>query len=120
MPFDGSMDLDADGDKQNHNAILPTQGIAERFDIIVNFAKNGIKTGRQAVLRQPDGAQTTARARKNRLRLADVLSEKYKAVIKQSSKGPKWDKGDPAVGKFMQMNVKAYTGQDLSHEPGRL
>ncbi len=47
VPFDGSLDLDGDGDgnKQNHNAILPTQGIAERFDIIVNFAKNGLKTG---------------------------------------------------------------------------
>jgi hypothetical protein len=49
--------------------------------------------------------------------LADVLSEKYLAVIKQGSKGPQWDKGDPAVGKFLQLNVKAYTGQDLSMDP---
>ena len=44
--------------------------------------------------------------------LGDVLSEKYLAVIKQTSKGPQWDKGDPAVGKVLQLNVKAYTGQD--------
>ena len=25
VPFDGTMDLDADGDKQDHNAVLPSQ-----------------------------------------------------------------------------------------------
>jgi hypothetical protein len=30
---------------QDNNGILPLQGIAERYDIIVNFAKNGIKAG---------------------------------------------------------------------------
>jgi FtsP/CotA-like multicopper oxidase with cupredoxin domain len=116
VPFDGSMDLDADGDKQDHNAILPTQGIAERFDIIVNFAKNGIKTGDKLFLlnlmEHQDG-----KGPKQDIPLADVLSEKYLAVIKQGSKGPQWDKGDPAVGKIMQLNVKAYTGQDLAMDP---
>ncbi|MGE8338889.1 multicopper oxidase domain-containing protein [Pseudomonas laurylsulfatiphila] len=116
VPFDGSMDLDADGDKQNHNAILPTQGIAERFDIIVNFAKNGIKPGDKIffvnLLVHDDG-----KGPKEPVALADVLSEKYLAVIKQSSKGPQWDKGDPAVGKILQLNVKAYTGQDLAMDP---
>ncbi|RON20976.1 copper oxidase [Pseudomonas brassicacearum] len=116
VPFDGSMDLDADGDKQNHNAILPTQGIAERFDIIVNFAKNGIKPGDKIffvnLLVHDDG-----KGPKEPVALADVLSENYKAVIKQTSKGPMWDKGDPAVGKVLQLNVKAYTGQDLAMDP---
>jgi FtsP/CotA-like multicopper oxidase with cupredoxin domain len=116
VPFDGTMDLDADGDKQNHNAILPTQGIAERFDIIVNFAKNGIKPGDKIffvnLLVHDDG-----KGPKEPVSLADVLSEKYLAVIKQSSKGPQWDKGDPAVGKVLQLNVKAYTGQDLAMDP---
>ena len=49
--------------------------------------------------------------------LADVLSEKYRAIIKQTSKGPKWEDGDPAVGKVLQLNVKAYTGQDLAMDP---
>jgi hypothetical protein len=53
------------------------------------------------------------KARKKPVSLADVLSEKYLAVIKQTSKGPQWDKGDPAVGKVLQLNVKPYTGQDL-------
>ncbi|MDI3391566.1 multicopper oxidase domain-containing protein [Pseudomonas sp. V98_8] len=116
VPFDGSMDLDADGDKQNHNAILPTQGIAERFDIIVNFAKNGIKPGDKLffvnLLVHEDG-----KGPKEPVSLADVLSENYKAVIKQTSKGPMWDKGDPAVGKVLQLNVKPYTGQDLAMDP---
>ncbi|NWL20382.1 multicopper oxidase domain-containing protein [Pseudomonas umsongensis] len=116
VPFDGSMDLDADGDKQNHNAILPTQGIAERFDIIVNFAKNGIKPGDKLffvnLLVHDDG-----KGPKEPVSLADALSENYKAVIKQTSKGPMWDKGDPAVGKMLQLNVKPYTGQDLAMDP---
>ncbi|WP_223506192.1 multicopper oxidase domain-containing protein [Pseudomonas sp. GL-RE-29] len=116
VPFDGTMDLDADGDKQNHNAILPTQGIAERFDIIVNFAKNGIKPGDKIffvnLLVHDDG-----KGPKEPVSLADALSENYKAVIKQTSKGPMWDKGDPAIGKVLQLNVKPYTGQDLAMDP---
>ncbi|MBL0795353.1 MULTISPECIES: multicopper oxidase domain-containing protein [Pseudomonas] len=116
VPFDGSMDLDADGDKQNHNAILPTQGIAERFDIIVNFAKNGIKPGDKLFFVNLQ-AQDDGKGPKEVIPLADVLSEKYLAVIKQTSKGPQWDRGDPVVGKVLQLNVKAYTGQDLSMNP---
>jgi FtsP/CotA-like multicopper oxidase with cupredoxin domain len=116
VPFDGTLDLDADGDKQNHNAILPTQGIAERFDILVNFAKNGIKPGDKIffvnLLVHDDG-----KGPKEPVSLADALSENYKAVIKQTSKGPMWDKGDPAIGKVLQLNVKAYTGQDLAMDP---
>jgi len=116
VPFDGSMDLDADGDRQNHNAILPTQGIAERFDIIVNFAKNGIKPGDKLFFVNLK-AHDTGKGPKEDIPLADVLSEKYLAVIKQTSKGPQWDRGDPAVGKVLQLNVKAYSGQDLAMDP---
>ncbi|MGY4494850.1 multicopper oxidase domain-containing protein [Pseudomonas sp. TE3610] len=116
VPFDGTMDLDADGDKQNHNAILPTQGIAERFDIIVNFSKNGVKAGDKVFLVNMQ-AHDDGKGPKEVIPLADILSEKYLPVIKQSSKGPQWDKGDPVVGKIMQMNVKAYTGQDLAMDP---
>jgi FtsP/CotA-like multicopper oxidase with cupredoxin domain len=115
VPFDGTMDLNGDGDRQDNNGILPLQGIAERYDIIVNFAKNGIKAGDKLYfvnLMEHDrqGPETP-------IALADVLSEKYKAVIKQTSNGPQWDKGDPAVGKFLQLLVQPYTGQDLSMDP---
>lgn len=116
VPFDGSMDLDGDGDRSNHNAILPTQGVAERYDILVNFARNGIKPGDRLYLvnlKEHD----TGKGSKRDIPLAEVLSEKYKAVIKQSSKGPQWDKGDPAVGLVLQFVVQPYGGQDLSLDP---
>ncbi|MGH8376975.1 MAG: copper oxidase, partial [Pseudomonas sp.] len=117
VPFDGSMDLDGDGDIQNHNAILPTMGIAERYDIIVNFAKNGINTGDKLyfvnLMEHHDGKGPEATL----LSLADVLSGKYKAVLKLGSKGLEWDGGDPGVGKFMQMVVQPYAGQDVSMNP---
>ncbi|MBT9575328.1 MAG: multicopper oxidase domain-containing protein [Pseudomonas umsongensis] len=116
VPFDGSMDLDADGDKQNHNAILPTLGIAERFDIIVNFAKNGIKPGDKLFFVNLQ-VHEDGKGPEEPASLADVLSEKYRAILKQTSKGPKWEEGDPAVGKVLQLNVKAYTGQDLAMDP---
>jgi hypothetical protein len=117
VPFDGSMDLDGDGDVQDHNAILPTQGIAERFDIIVNFAKNGISVGDKLYFVNLMEHQTGKQPEKTPLSLADVLSEKYKAVLKQGSKGLEWDKGDPVVGKFLQLIVQPYAGQDVSMNP---
>jgi hypothetical protein len=89
VPFDGSMDLDGDGDLQDHNAVLPTQGIAERYDIVVDFAKNGIKPGDKIYfvnLMEHD----TGKGPRSGSRLADVLSEKYKAVIKtKAAKAPR-------------------------------
>ncbi len=116
VPFDGTMDLDADGDLKNHNAILPTQGIAERYDIIVDFAKNGIKPGDKLFFVNVKEHES-GKGPKGDIPLADILSEKYKAVIKQTSKGPQWDNGDPVVGKFMQFNVKPYSGIDKSMDP---
>ncbi|MEM5786110.1 MAG: hypothetical protein AAGU11_02255, partial [Syntrophobacteraceae bacterium] len=45
VPFDGSMDLDGSGNPLKHKGLLPEQAIAERYDIVVDFAKNGIKPG---------------------------------------------------------------------------
>ncbi|MGH8383411.1 Ig-like domain-containing protein [Pseudomonas sp.] len=117
VPFDGSLDLDDDGDLQDNNAILPTLAIAERYDIIINFAKHGINPGDKLYFVNLMEHKTGKGPEKDQLSLADVLSEKYKAVLKQTSKGPKWDNGDPVVGKFLQLNVKSYSGQDLSLDP---
>jgi hypothetical protein len=51
------------------------------------------------------------------LSLADVLSGKYKAVLKLGSKGLEWDNGDPVVGKFLQLVVQPYSGTDVSMNP---
>ncbi|MGE8315375.1 MAG: Ig-like domain-containing protein, partial [Pseudomonas putida] len=115
-PFDGTMDLNGDGNLQDNNGILPLQAIAERYDIIINFAKNGIKAGDKLYFVNLQ-EHRTGKGPEAAISLADVLSGKYKAVIKQTSKGPQWDNGDPAVGKFLQLLVQPYTGQDLSMDP---
>ncbi len=116
VPFDGSMDLDGDGDLSDHNGQLPTQAIAERYDIIVDFAANGIQPGDKVYfvnLMEHD----TGKGVKQKIPLADVLSEQYKAVIEQTGAGPKWINGDPTVGKFLELRVQAYSGTDLSMNP---
>ncbi len=117
IPFDGSMDLNGNGDLKDDNGILPTMAIAERYDIIINFSKNGIKAGDKIFFVNLMEHDTGKGPSKEAVSLADVLSEKYKAVIDQTSKGPRWRDGDPVVGKFLQLNVKAYSGQDTSMDP---
>ncbi|MFK8333189.1 Ig-like domain-containing protein [Pseudomonas sp. BJa5] len=117
IPFDGSMDLNGNGDTRDDNGILPTMSIAERYDIIINFGKNGIKAGDKIFFVNLMEHDTGKGPSKDAIALADVLSEKYKAVVDQTSKGPRWRDGDPVVGKFLQFNVKAYTGQDLAMDP---
>lgn len=116
VPFDGTMDLNGDGNRQDNNGILPLQGIAERYDIIINFAKHGIQVGDKLYFVNLMEHET-GKGPSEAIPLADVLSENYKAVIKQTSKGPEWDRGDPAVGKFLQLVVQPYSGQDLSMDP---
>ena len=45
IPFDGTLDLDGDGNASEHKGMLPTLGIAERYDIIIDFASQGIVAG---------------------------------------------------------------------------
>ena len=98
--------------------MLPTQAIAERYDIVVDFAKNGIKPGDKLYFVNIDGARRPASA-PSALPLADVLSEKYKAVLKTNSDGTQqWDQGDPVVGKFMRAaGARPTAGTDLSMNP---
>jgi FtsP/CotA-like multicopper oxidase with cupredoxin domain len=123
VPFDGSMNLNpgnGDGDLLEHYGQLPTQGIAERFDIIVDFSKHGIQPGDKLyfvnVMEHKDG-----RGVEGKVPLEDVLSEAYKAELADN----RWINGDPAVGKFLELRVQAYAGTDLSmnpadYEPGKL
>lgn len=116
VPFDGTMDLDRDGDLRDDNAILPTLGIAERYDIVVNFARAGIKPGDKLyfvnLLEHRSG-----KGSKRDVPLADILSGKYQAVVKQTSTGLFWDNGDPGVGRFLELRVQPYSGQDLAMNP---
>ncbi|EJM58488.1 multicopper oxidase domain-containing protein [Pseudomonas sp. GM48] len=116
VPFDGSLDLDGDGDTQDNNAILPILGIAERYDIIIDFAKNGINPGDKIFFVNIEEHENGRRPKRD-IPLADVLSGKYLPVVRQTSHGPQWVNGDPGVGLFLQLNVQPYTGQDVSLNP---
>jgi manganese oxidase len=120
VPFDGKMDLMHDGNPDAWKGQLPSQTIAERYDIVVNFGKNGIKPNDTLyfvnIMEHQDGKGT-----KSKVPLADILSERYNPTILNG----RWVNGDPGVGKFMELRVKAYAGTDLSmnpvdYEPGNL
>jgi len=76
------------------SADLPSQGIAERYDIVVDFKnfKSGDKLYVVNVLEHVDG-----RGPKREIALADVLSGNYKAD---------GINGDPGVGKILEFRVK--------------
>ncbi|THG86124.1 copper oxidase [Pseudomonas sp. A-1] len=117
VPFDGSMDLDGDGDRKDHHGILPTQAIAERYDIIIDFARHGIRPGDRLYLVNLMEHDTGKGPSNKELSLGEVLSEAYKATLDQTSKGARWRDGDPVVGKFLQLRVVTYGGNDLSMNP---
>ena len=120
VPFGGQMDLLHDGKPDAWKGQLPSQGIAERYDIVVDFSKNGIHAGDKLyfvnIMEHQDGKGT-----KSKVPLADILSERYKPTVQND----RWINGDPGVGKFLELRVKTYTGTDLSmnpadYEPGKL
>lgn len=120
VAFDGKTDLDGNGNAIEHKGTLPQQSIAERYDIIVDFAKNGINPGDKLFfvnLQEHKAPEITAR----RVPLADVLSGKYKPATMVDDNGDgiadRWIDSDPCVGKFFQLNVKAYAGIDQSMDP---
>ena len=83
------------------NGILPTQSIAERYDIIVDFSRYapGTKIYMVNVMEHQDGRGPI----KDAVPLSEVLSGSYQAVVE----GNEWKGGDPAVGKFLEMTVMA-------------
>jgi FtsP/CotA-like multicopper oxidase with cupredoxin domain len=96
----------------NHNATLPTQAVAERYDIVVDFAKHGIKPGDRLYFVNTL-EHTTGRKAGKHIPLEAILSEQYKPVVLDD----RWTGGDPGVGRFLEFRVQAYTGQDLAMNP---
>ena len=111
VPFDGKMDLGI-GKPDDWKGQLPSLSIGERYDIVVNFGAYGIRPGDNLyfvnVLEHQDG-----KGSKGKVPLADVLSGKYNPVVGEG----RWINGDPGVGKFLELRVKAYAGTDLSMNP---
>ena len=115
VPFDGTSDLNRNGNSDEHKGQLPTQSIAERYDIIVDFSKHGILPGDKLyfvnTLEHRDGQGV-----KGQISLGNILSESYKAVVVLNGGVPEWSL-DPAVGKFLEFRVQAYSGTDNSMNP---
>jgi FtsP/CotA-like multicopper oxidase with cupredoxin domain len=86
---------------------LPEQGIAERYDIVVDFS--GLAPGTKLyfvnLLEHQDG-----KSPKQAIPLAQVLNGSYASGGCPAS-------CDPVVGKFMELRVQAYGGTDLSMNP---
>jgi FtsP/CotA-like multicopper oxidase with cupredoxin domain len=82
------------------SADLPTQAIAERYDIIVDFSQfqEGDKVYMVNLIEHENG-----KGPNEAIPLADVLSGAYQ--------------GDPAVGKFLEFRVKSHAGVDSSMNP---
>nr|WP_221250133.1 multicopper oxidase domain-containing protein [Desulfuromonas versatilis] len=119
IPFDGSLDLDGNGDAQEHRGQLPTQAIAERYDIIVDFGANGLRAGDRLyfvnTLEHTDGKKPG-----NRIDLDDILAGVYQPqTLDDDLDGipDRWVNGDPVVGRFLELRVQPYTGQDQSMDP---
>ncbi|MBI5904171.1 MAG: multicopper oxidase domain-containing protein, partial [Deltaproteobacteria bacterium] len=121
VPFDGNMDLDGDGIgvPDDFKGILPTQGIAERYDIVVDFKRHGIQPGDRLyfvnVLEHRDG-----RGVSGKIPLGNILSGNYQARLRDNNNDgvpDEWEQGDPAVGKFLEFRVVAHSGGDPSMNP---
>jgi FtsP/CotA-like multicopper oxidase with cupredoxin domain len=104
-----------DGNLMEHavffpNGQLPTQGIAERYDIVVDFSQfaPGTKLYMVNLLEHRNG-----RRPHEAIALQEVLSGEYRAVVEDG----RWEDGDPAVGKFLELRVVAYGGVDRSMNP---
>ncbi len=112
VAFDGTRDLDGDGDAKEHRGALPMLAIAERYDIVVDFSKHGIKPGDKLFFVNTSEHKNGKKV-EGSVPLADVLRGKYRAKIRKG----RWKGGDPIVGKFMELRVHAYDGEDLSMDP---
>ncbi|HET9652076.1 MAG TPA: Ig-like domain-containing protein, partial [Usitatibacter sp.] len=86
---------------------LPEQGIAERYDIVIDFSKfkDGDRIYAVNLLEHQDG-KTPNQA----IALSTVLSGAYSAGGCPAT-------CDPVVGTFMEIRVHAYAGTDLSMNP---
>jgi FtsP/CotA-like multicopper oxidase with cupredoxin domain len=106
-----------DGTLGTQRGILPEQGIAERYDIVVDFSRfaPGSRLYFVNLLEHEDG-----KGPKEQIPLSEVTSGAYRAVAQDDDGdgfADEWVDGDPCVGKFLEFRVHAYSGQDLSMNP---
>ncbi len=99
------------------NGELPTQGIAERYDIIVDFSSfsEGDKLYFVNLLQHKDGQSTD-----KPIPLEDIVDGTYAPqTVDDDNDGiaDRWINGDPVVGKFLEFRVKKNKKEDKSMDP---
>ena len=109
VAFDGKKDLDGDDDLEEHNGILPTMSIAERWDAIVDFSERnaaGIKPGDKLymlnLLEHKNGRRPN-----EEIPIGEVLSGEYAG---EDSK----DECDSVVGRFLELRIQPCSQPDGS------
>jgi FtsP/CotA-like multicopper oxidase with cupredoxin domain len=104
--FDGNKTV---GGLTNNKGILPTQGIAERYDIVVDFGQfePGTKLYMLNLLEHRNGRRPHAE-----IPLADVLDGTYAPLVKNGR-----NTTDTTVTKFLEFRVQPYAGIDRSMDP---
>jgi FtsP/CotA-like multicopper oxidase with cupredoxin domain len=106
-----------DGTRGTTAGVLPTQSIAERYDIVVDFSRfrPGDRLYFVNLMEHKDG-----RRPERAVPLADVLAGRYRAQPSDEDGDgapERWINGDPCVGKFLEFRVHAYAGTDRSMNP---
>ena len=101
------------------NGELPTLGIAERYDIIVDFSQfePGDRIYMVNLLQHKNGQVTD-----EPIALQDVVNGSYEAMTMDDDDDgipDRWVNGDPVVGKFLEFRVHDYGGEDLSLDPAQ-
>ena len=99
------------------NGELPTIGIAERYDIVVDFSNfnDGDKLYFVNMLQHKNGQVTD-----EIIPVADIVNGAYSATMQDDNADgtfDRWVGGDPVVGKFMEFRVSSYSGTDMSLDP---
>ncbi len=104
--FDGNKTV---GGLTNRKGILPTIGVAERYDIVVDFAQflPGTKLYLLNLLEHEDG-----QGPHQEIALRDVLDGTYAPQVQGGR-----NVTDPTVSAFLEFRVQAYAGVDLSMNP---
>ena len=104
VPFPNAQSLEA----------LPEQGIAERYDIIVDFAgmAPNTKVYMVNILEHQNGTGPS-----KIVPLADVLGASVDGAANKATYKADGINGDPVVGKFLEFRVQPYSGTDYSMNP---
>ncbi len=106
-----------DGTLGTQRGILPEQGIAERYDIVVDFSRfrPGERLYLLNLLEHKDG-----RKPERAVPVGDVFTRRYNPQTRDDNgdgRADRWINGDPGVGRLLEFRVREYTGTDRSMNP---